>query len=67
MNVGDLKRLLSKADDEDEVRIVVQKLQLGATPSVGIDHARIGIDWDRDKVLLVPMENLVKNASESNE
>lgn len=68
MKLTELKRIVdqtlaiggSRARDA-EVRIVVKRPNaVGGTPSIGVEHAGLGIDWVAGHFLITPEQHLLE-------
>ena len=67
MNLSELARLIelhqtNKYAPDAEVRIVVKKPfdTIGGTPSVPVESAHMGFDWDHGKFLIYPEESVME-------
>ena len=60
MKVKDLKQALERANDDDEVVILCKRstTTVGPSPHVKVKYANNGFDWNHDKFMLSPAEEL---------
>ena len=60
MKVADLKRVLERSNDEDNVMIAIKLpyATAGAIPMTPVKLAFNGFDWERGNLILTPEENL---------
>lgn len=60
MKVADLKRVLERSNDEDNLMIAIKLpyATAGAIPMTPVKLAFNGFDWERGNLVLTPEENL---------
>lgn len=65
MLVIDLKKILERVSDNEEVVILETKsyATIGGRPNVEVHTAGSGFDWDKGKFFLIPKEPMVKQIS----
>jgi hypothetical protein len=66
MKVGELKRALEYAKDDNEVMIAITLpyATIGAIPMVAVKNAANGFDWENGKFIIRPEENLTPSNNE---
>ena len=65
MKVSDLINALERANPDDEVRIRIKSPgTVGHAPTVDVESAHSGFDWERGSFLIFPVDDLSKDTVE---
>lgn len=60
MKVRDLKAIIARLPDDDELVVAVKTLHatIGPRPSIGVQSIYSGFDWERGQTIITPTEGV---------